>query len=232
MARQAKKIAVFDIDGTIFRSTLLIELTEELIEQGIFPKSARTKYAQEYKRWLERKDSYEVYIMAVVRSFVKNIRGVDRARFLRVARGVAAFHQSRVYRYTRDLVQELRRQGYYIVAISNSPREIVQEFCKKHGFDLAYGRIYEIDDDNKFTGGIRHLELVSDKAKMLRRIILEKGLSLTGSVGVGDTESDVAFLRMVERPICFNPNRKLYRHAKRKGWKIVVERKDVIYHLE
>jgi len=56
-------------------------------------------------------------------------------------------------------------------------------------------------------------------------------LTLKGSVGVGDTESDIAFLKMVEKPICFNPNQKLYQYAKRAGWKIVVERKDVIYHL-
>jgi phosphoserine phosphatase len=36
---------------------------------------------------------------------------------------------------------------------------------------------------------------------------------------------------MVETPICFNPNKKLYEYAKRSGWKIVVERKDVIYDL-
>jgi len=36
---------------------------------------------------------------------------------------------------------------------------------------------------------------------------------------------------MVEKPICFNPNQKLHQYAKRAGWEIVVERKDVIYHL-
>ena len=39
------------------------------------------------------------------------------------------------------------------------------------------------------------------------------------------------FLEMVENPICFNPNEKLYTEAKRQGWKVVVERKDVIYEL-
>jgi phosphoserine phosphatase len=38
-------------------------------------------------------------------------------------------------------------------------------------------------------------------------------------------------LELVERPIAFNPNKKLCAHAKKKGWEIVVERKDVIYKL-
>lgn len=70
-----------------------------------------------------------------------------------------------------------------------------------------------------------------DKAVILKRAVGKEGLALKGSVGVGDTESDIPFLKMVERPICFNPNKKLYRYAKRKGWPIVVERKDMIYNL-
>mgnify|MGYP001599791473 CR=1 FL=1 len=64
-----KKVAVFDIDGTIFRSSLLIELTDALIQEGIFPESITKIYARAYKNWLERKDSYEKYIQAVVRAF-------------------------------------------------------------------------------------------------------------------------------------------------------------------
>lgn len=48
---------------------------------------------------------------------------------------------------------------------------------------------------------------------------------------MGDSEGDISFLKMVERPICFNPNRKLYEYAKKRGWEVIVERKDVIYKL-
>ena len=32
-----KKVAVFDVDGTLFRSSLLIEIVETLIAAGVFP---------------------------------------------------------------------------------------------------------------------------------------------------------------------------------------------------
>ncbi len=70
-----------------------------------------------------------------------------------------------------------------------------------------------------------------DKSKILDRVLEKGGLTLRGSVGVGDTESDIAFLKRVQKPICFNPNKKLYTHAKRAGWRVVLERKDVIYEL-
>jgi phosphoserine phosphatase len=61
--------------------------------------------------------------------------------------------------------------------------------------------------------------------------ISEKCLTLRDSVGVGDTESDVSFLKMVEHPIAFNPNMNLEKTARRKKWRIVVEKKDVIYDI-
>lgn len=64
-----RKVAIFDIDGTIFRSSLLIELVEVLIELGLFHTKVRAEYEREKVRWLDRKGDYEVYIMAVVGVF-------------------------------------------------------------------------------------------------------------------------------------------------------------------
>jgi phosphoserine phosphatase len=74
--------------------------------------------------------------------------------------------------------------------------------------------------------------LIFNKANVLRRAVEKENLTLKDSVGVGDTESDYSFLEMVENPICFNPNSKLLRHAKRNDWRVVVERKDVIYEIK
>jgi len=39
-------------------------------------------------------------------------------------------------------------------------------------------------------------------------------------------------LKMVADPICFNPNKELYDYARKAGWKIAIERKDVIYQID
>lgn len=226
-----RRVAFFDIDGTIFRSSLLIEITEELVHEGIFPQSVSQAYARAYKRWLDRKGPYEEYIGAVIRAYERAIRGVSHDRVATVARRVVAFRQNRVYRFTRDLVRDLRRRGYFLVAISKSPRETVSEFCTKLGFNKIYGMIYGIDAAGRFTGRKEFWDLISDKAKILRRAVERNDLTLRGSIGVGDTESDIRFLELVDRPICFNPNRRLYDCARRRGWEIAIERKDVIHHV-
>ena len=44
---QRRRVAVFDVDGTIFRSSLLIQLVNKLIEDGAFPEGARRAYERE-----------------------------------------------------------------------------------------------------------------------------------------------------------------------------------------
>jgi len=226
-----KKVAIFDIDGTVFRSSLLIETTNMLIAGKVFPEKTGNFYRQAYENWANRLDSYDKYINAVVQAFEQNIKGVKRADLRRIVRKTIALHKYRVYRYTRDLVKKLKAQEYYLLAISHSPKDIVEEFAKHLGFDMVYGRIFEVGKDGKFTGKILYADIINDKAKSLKFAIKKEKLVLKGSIGLGDSEGDIAFLKMVERPICFNPNSILYRQAKRAKWEIVVERKDVVYKI-
>lgn len=226
-----QKVAVFDVDGTLFRSSLLIEVVDSLIQEGIFPLKAQQEYDRAFQAWLDRKGSYEDYIRDVIVVFSKYLKGVPYAEFLRVADRTALIYQNRLYRFTRDLVRDLKKKNYYLLAISHSPKTILDGFCKELGFDKVYGHIYESDTQEIMTGKILYDELMSDKGKVLERAIEKENLTLSGSVGVGDSEGDISFLKMVDRPICFNPNKKLYAYAKRAGWRIIVERKDVIYDL-
>ena len=226
-----KKVAVFDVDGTIFRSSLIIELVEILVERGVFPKEARRVYVGKETLWRDRRGSYDDYVNALVRAFMKYIKGVSYSDFKDAADEVMSRYQNRVYRYTRDLIKKLKKEKYFLLAISQSPKGVLDDFCKNLGFDKVYGRIYELGSSDRFTGVVVDEHLISNKANIVKRAVQKEGLTLKGSVGVGDTEGDVPFLELVERPICFNPNALLYKHAKRNDWEVVVERKDVIYEL-
>lgn len=231
-SKPLRKVAIFDIDGTIFRSALLIELVEVLIELGLFPVTVRADYEKEKVRWLDRKGDYESYIMAVVGVFMKNIKGMPYSEFLRASVLVVARYRHRTYKFTEDLIKELKKEGYFLLAISQSPKGTLDLFCKDVGFDKTYGRLYETGPMDCFTGKVVDEHLIANKAAIVRRACEKGGLTLEGSVGVGDTEGDISFLELVERPICFNPNLKLYRHAKLMQWETVVERKDVVYEMQ
>lgn len=232
MPTKKRKVAIFDIDGTIFRSSLLIELVETLIDRGLFKEDVRIKYLGKKELWENRKGGYDDYINAMVEVFLKNIKGISYSDFKDTTDIVLARNSARVYRFTRELIKDLKKKDYFLLAISHSPKGIVDSFCKKWGFDKAYGTLLELGPTDKFTGKLLEEHLIFNKANVLRRAVLKENLTLKDSVGVGDTESDYSFLEMVDKPICFNPNSKLLRHAKRNGWKVVVERKDVIYEIK
>lgn len=224
-------MAVFDIDGTVFRSSLLVEIVEQMINEGMFPDEARDHYAREYHAWVDREGTYERYIAAVVEAFMTHIKGIYYGDFADIGERIIEQQQRRTYRYTRDLLKELKRDGYYLVAISQSPKTVLDQFCNHLGFDKVYGRMYELGPSDKFTGLVMEEHIISNKANIVRRVIEKEGLTFAGSVGVGDTEGDISMLELVENPICFNPNKELFQYAKMNNWKVVVERKDVIYTI-
>jgi len=226
-----KKVAFFDIDGTLFRSSLLIELVEVMVEGNILPESIRSGYEKERVRWLDRKGNYEAYIDALVEVFMKNLKGVSYADLERAARVVHGRYRNRSYRFTRDLLLKLRRERYFLVAISQSPKIILDLFCKEYGFDKIYGRFFELGPQDRFTGVVTDEHIITNKANIVRRVVAKENLTLAGSIGVGDTEGDIGLLENVENAICFNPNAKLFSWAKRNNARVVVERKDVIYEI-
>jgi len=226
-----RPVAFFDIDGTVFRSSLLIELVEALIGNDTFPKEAREEYQDEYEAWRNREGTYEEYIAAVVGSFRNHIKGVFYGDLADIGRQVVATQSKHVYRYTRDLLKELKKENYFVVAISQSPKTVLDDFCEQYGFDKVYGRMYELGPQDHFTGEVIDEHLIANKANIVSRVLEKEEVSKERSVGVGDTEGDISLLESVERPICFNPNQMLYDYAKRLDWKVVVERKDVIYEL-
>jgi HAD superfamily hydrolase (TIGR01490 family) len=226
-----QKVAVFDVDGTIFRSSLLIEVVQALIDSGDFPEDARQEFDREHMAWLDREGDYETYIDAVVRAFREHLKGVPFGSLADAGKEVGRMQYKRTYRYTRDLLKDLKSKGYYLLAVSHSPKVVLDEFCPRLGFDKTYGMMYEIGPQDLFTGVVMDEHLIGNKANILKRAVEVENLTLEESVGVGDTESDIPFLELVEQAVCFNPNKKLYRYAKLHDWKVVVERKDVIYEL-
>jgi len=228
---EKKRVAVFDVDGTIFRSSLLIEVVEALIESGAFPANVVRLFERQQIEWLDREGDYQSYIDAVVEAFRKHLKGVSYAQLAAAGERVVELHFKRTYRYTRDLLKDLKARGYYLLAVSHSPKIVLDEFCPRLGFDKSYGMMYEVGPQDFFTGEVMDEHLIGNKANIVKRALERENLTLQHSVGVGDTESDIPFLELVAKPICFNPNKKLYRYAKLHKWNVVVERKDVIYEL-
>lgn len=225
------KIAIFDIDGTIFRKNLHFELIDELSWLKIFPRDVRNILVKLYTDWLEHKGVYEDYRRAIVNLYAEYIKGCSEKDVLKASKIVMPFYENRTYVFAENLIKKLKNENYHIIAISGSPIEIVEEYNRRHlKFDAVFGSVYEIDEKGYYTGGTVY-EPTKNKGQLVRQYIFENGINLKDSYGIGDTESDVSFLELVENPIAFNPNQNLKDIAQMKGWRVVVEKKDVVYEI-
>jgi HAD superfamily hydrolase (TIGR01490 family) len=231
MTTKKNKIAVFDIDGTIFRKNLHFELINELSWMKIFPAEARNKLTEIYTSWLQHEGTYEDYRKALVELYAKHIKGCTQAEVFKACQVLIPFHAKRTYIYAEKLIKKLRKDGYHLIAVSGSPIEVVEEYNRQYlKFDNVYGSIYTLDAEKKYTGEAE-FEPSRNKGHVVEQYVYEHKLTFKDSYGVGDTESDISLLKLVENPVAFNPNQNLKAVAEKEGWKIVVEKKDVVYEV-
>ena len=227
----SRRLAVFDIDGTIFRWTFIAELLTTLTKKGIFSPDIIKQTEKTYLEWKDRHGSWDDYINTVVSVTNNALIGKNEEEVNKAITEMIDYKKNNLYIFTRDLINKLKLEDYYLLAISASPEKIIAGFTKFLGFDKYFGTIYEVKD-GKFTG--RELnEIIVNKHNILANFLLENPqVVLKDSIGVGDSASDIPFLKMIEKPIAFNPDRKLAEYAKEKEWRIVVERKSVIYDIK
>lgn len=225
------RLAVFDIDGTIFRSSLIIELVNLLVEKGVFPKGLNKEIEEDYVAWVNRQGSFDNYISKIVEVYIKYIKGINESVIKNAAKEIIDYQKNKVYIFTRELIKKLKKENYYLLAISGAPEIIISEFANALEFDKYYGARYEVIN-NKFSGRIIN-DTAWNKHEILSQFIKNNNeFDLKEAVGVGDSEIDITFLELVGNPIAFNPDFKLSTYAKKKKWKIVVERKNVVYEIK
>lgn len=228
----ARPFAVFDIDGTIIRWQLYHALADDLAKAGHLDPKEFDKVRIARMAWKKREretsfNDYEETLVKLIDRAITNIRAEDLQA---ACRRVLLEYKDQVYIYTRDLIQDLKVKNYLLFAISASQAEIVELLASYYGFDDYGGSMYEVKN-GYFTG--RKDVLMSDRKPVhLQKLVAKHGADWAGSVGVGDSESDIPMLSIVEQPIAFNPTRKLYEYATKNAWHVVVERKNMIYRLE
>lgn len=226
----SRPFAVFDIDGTIIRWQLYHAIIDVLAKQGDISSELYAQVQAARQQWKVRthEESFTEYEMRLVGYFKNILKGLNVAAYTKASQQVFEAHKDLVYRYTRGLIKELKTQQYILFAVSGSPVEVVKPFAVYYGFDDFAASIYK-NDGNRYTGEV--VPVVGRKDEVLQKLMQKHGLDFGGSIGVGDSEGDIAMLNVVENPVAFNPSKKLLAEAKTKGWRIVVERKNVVYEL-
>ncbi|HET9721432.1 MAG TPA: HAD-IB family phosphatase [Candidatus Saccharimonadales bacterium] len=228
---QGRKFAVFDIDGTLIRWQLYHAVVDNLIKNNVIEGDRFESIRGARMDWKRRAPgaSFRSYELHVIQAYEQSLAKITPAQLISSFNEVFEEYKDQVYTYTRDLIAKLKKKEYLLLAISGSQSEIVELISGYYGFDGFVGTEYKFKDDI-FTGQkIIHAHY---KDKALKTLVKRFEVNWNDSLAVGDSKSDIAMLELVKRPIAFNPEKELFEHAREKGWKIVIERKNMVYELE
>lgn len=229
--------AFFDIDGTLYREGLITSIFKKFIKSDIIDEDLwYQEVLDKYNKWDKRLGNYDDYLLKMAEIYIDAVRGLHRSQVEYIAKKVVEQKGDKVYIYTRDQILWHKNQGHMVITVSGSPYELVREMSIKHGFDAYRGTIYELDQDDRYTGHLWPMWDSASKEQEIEKLVAEYGIDLSQSYAYGDTAGDFLMLRAVGHPVAMNPTKELLqkiiqdREMSKKA-KIVIERKDNIYQL-
>lgn len=224
-----RPIAAFDLDGSLVREQILVLLFKECFDLDIFRPVAEKMFKRVRLEHRDRKVTFEVYDRQIIELFVDRIKGRRKTDLDVAAEQVYEKNKDWLYVFTKTLLNRLKTT-HQCITITGAMHEVVSRLAPYWGFEHAYTTELELDAKGRYTGSHSKLPVADKRAALLEHVAIVGG-DLAGSVALGDTGSDIPMLAAVELPIAFNPNDVLGAEAEKRGWPIVIERKDRIYVL-
>lgn len=230
--------AFFDIDGTLYRDSLMIEHFKKLLKYEVLDESLwHTNVKYTYDNWQKRRGNYDDYLEELSGIYVDSLKGLDRATMDFVASQVIELAGDKVYMYTRRQIEYHKESGHLVFFISGSPDYLVHKMAQRYGITGSIGSKYILGDDGRYTGDVIRMWDSASKKKAILEYVEAYDIDLQSSFAYGDTSGDLSMFELVGRPVAINPTHELLIHlgdseSLKKKMQVVVERKDVIYFLD
>lgn len=229
--------AFFDVDGTIYRDSLLIEHFKLLIKKGYFSMDAWTNSVKEtFEKWVSREGDYDTYLETLVNKYVEGIKDISVDIVDQIADEVINEKSDRLYRYTRKRIYAHKELGHKIILISGSPDFLIKRMAKKLDVAAYKGTIY-LKKNGFYTGEQVPMWDSNSKNLAIMEYVKKYNLDLNECYAYGDTTGDLSMLNLVGHPYAINPAKKLLNKVYEneelvEKLTVIVERKDVIYELK
>jgi HAD superfamily hydrolase (TIGR01490 family) len=220
------KLAVFDLDGTLYNGQVWKALAGYLWKQNVNRVATAAYMTRNMSRFLlykaklmPREKVWDLF----GREIMGMLRGLDTHHIEALADGLYQNHIAP--QIDSNLLAEWERfgqQGYQRVILSGSPRALVASIGRALSATAVLGTEGEVRN-GRFTGRIAG-DLIQGKAKMQRLVdfVAEQGWGVdwTSSHAFGDSYTDLTVLSLVGNPHAVRPDPKLFAHAQSQGWRV------------
>ena len=213
--------AFFDVDNTLVRGSSALHFGRGLAARGYFSfrEVLGFLYGQAKFRLLgkeNRKDDY-----AVERKALTFSQGRSVAELLTLADEIySEVIADKIWSPTRELAHMHLAAGQQVWLVTAAPYEIASTIARRLGLTGALATVTE-SVDGVFTGrlvdGVLH---GTNKARAMRSLAIQQGLDLSRCTAYSDSYNDVPMLSLVGTAVAINPDARLRRLARDRGWEI------------
>lgn len=228
--------AFFDIDGTLYRDSLMVEHFKKLVKYDIIDQKAWYDNARDaFMNWDKRQGNYDDYLDDVCDLYVNSLMGLNKNCIDFTSDQVIKLKSDRVYKYTRSRIKWHLDNNHIVIFISGSPDFLVEKMAHKYNVTDFIGSNYVFENDT-FNGTVVPMWDSKSKNTAIDAFIDKYNIDLSKSFAYGDTNGDINMLRRVGNPIAINPTKELLHYISiddtiSKSAKIIIERKDIVYSL-
>lgn len=209
--------AFFDLDRTLLRRSSALALAGPFRAHGVIGRGQLARAAAWQLLFAARGASAET-VRRAAEDGLMILEGfrVDELRAL-VSEAMEPILKPLVYQEPLQLVTGHKERGEPVYIVSATLQEIVEELARELGFDGAIGSTCEIVD-GVYTGRSLRGAHGEGKAAAIRELAEREGFDLVASTAYSDSHTDLPFLEAVGNPVAANPDRKLRRVARERGW--------------
>jgi len=219
MNSSSRNCAFFDIDGTLLKGFIIQSFPRYLADSGYIEPTYPDNIDSIVVDYRSGKMSYRVAAEEVPNLYANALKGLKLSTVKTWAeKFMASYLPTHIFPYTKSLVKYVASLVDMTVAVSGSPREVVDEL-QEVGFDKVYGSLFKLNS-GVYTGKVKaNLILGEVKGAIIHNIVKEYNIDLEKSIAFGDTDQDEPMLEMVRIPIALQPNSALKEICRVRGWK-------------
>lgn len=215
-----RRIAVLDMDGTLFPGILGMEFVACLAARGL----SDPRHVEEITLVARRYEDGELDLVTataiVYERYAASLEGQARHQVQRVARECWAGVKGRLFSFSRRLVEDLAELGISSMLISGSPDEVIQAAAQDLRIPYARGAIAGTRG-GRYTG-----ELVSTpgvrggKSAAIAELAHGIGVAPECVFALGNSINDAEVFRRSVHSVAFEPDAELMALAAANDWLI------------
>lgn len=213
--------AFFDVDNTLIQGSSLIVLAVELAKKRYFKLTEILPVVWKQVKFRVTGSENANDVAEGRQQALEFIKGRTPQEIMDLCEEIVSSNVSeRLWPGTKLLADAHIQQGHQVWLVSATPVQLAQVLAKHLGFTGALGTVAEVQD-GVFTG-----RLVGDilhgpgKRHAVAALATIERLDLERCTAYSDSINDIPMLSMAGTPVAVNPDRKLQKVAKQRGWEI------------